>query len=270
MMIAFHPWISKAALISLIALGAAAHATPVVYTLRTVADGKLGSHVFAEALVTIQMKADTRDVQKQPSSNGGFVYTNQVGTVTVRIDDASGRSTRATFASGEVYVRYDSGNGIAGFGSALSPSYPVALDCDDSAYPSDAGYVQDCLVGDGLVNNLYNGTLSAMANPNAGAAVGFGFSPETLALPQNLSQSTLLTGHTHSCATKYTIGPDLGGAGDLFVCSGPAPRGLKTDHGGFFLQDQVGGSDDASNPFGWDGWDLSNTGSLQVEVMTDE
>ena len=270
MTIALHRWISKAALVSLIAFAAAAHASPVVYTLRTVADGKLGSHVFAEALVTIQMKADTRDVQKQPASNGGFLYTNRVGTVTVHVADASGRTTVATFAPDEVYVRYDSGTGIAGFGSALSPTYPVALDCDDSAYPSDATYVQDCLVGDWTTNNLFNGTLSALADPNGGASVGFGFSPQLLALPQNLSQSTLLTGHAHSCAMKYTLGTDIGGAGDLFVCSGPASRGLKTDRGDLFLQDQVGGSDNASNPFGWGGWDLSNTGSLQVEVMTDQ
>jgi hypothetical protein len=270
MTIAFCRWISKITLASMLAAAAGANASPVVYTLRTVADGKLGSHVFAEALVTIQMKADTTTVQKQPGSNGGYVYTNTVGTVTVRVSDSSGRTTLATFVPGEVYVRYDSGTGIAGFGSALSPTYPVALDCADYAYPSDANYVQDCLVGDWVANTIYNGTLSGLADPNGAASVGFGFSQELLSLPQTLSQSTLLTGHAHSCATKYTLGPNFGGAGDLYVCAGPASRGLNTDRGAFYLQDQVGGSNDAFNPFGWDGWDLSNTGSLQVEVMTSE
>ena len=271
MTIASCRWISKIALASMIAAAASASASPVVYTLRTVADGKLGSYVFAEALVTIRMKADTGTVQKQPSSNaGGYLYTNSVGTVTVSVTDASGTTKVATFAPGEVYLRYDSGLGIAGFGSALSPSYPVALDCDDVPYPSNATYVQDCLQSDWAGNsNDYNGTLSALADPGL-AAFSEVLSPELASLPQNLSQSTLLTGQAHSCATTYTVGPTLGFfiIGDLSVCAGPASRGLRTDHGGFFLQDQVGGSITPFNPIGWGGWGASNTGSLQIEVMT--
>lgn len=273
MTIASCRWISKIALASMIVAAAGANATPVVYTLRTVADGKLGSYVFAEALVTIRMKADTGTVQKQASSNGGFLYTNSVGPVTVSVTDASGSTKVATFAPGEVYVRYDSGMGIAGFASALSPSYPVALDCDDVAYPSNATYVQDCLQSDWTGNsNEFNGTLSAQAGQSGIAGFGEVLSPELASLPQNLSQSTLLTGQAHSCATTYTVGPTLGFfiTGDLSVCAGPASRGLSTDHGGFFLQDQVGGSITPFNPIGWGGWGAANTGSLQVEVMTEE
>jgi len=43
MTIASCRWISKIALASMIVAAAGANATPVVYTLRTVADGKLGS-----------------------------------------------------------------------------------------------------------------------------------------------------------------------------------------------------------------------------------
>ncbi|TMH72898.1 MAG: hypothetical protein E6H52_17635 [Betaproteobacteria bacterium] len=273
MTIASCRWISKIALASMIVAAAGANATPVVYTLRTVADGKLGSYVFAEALVTIRMKADTGTVQKQASSNGGFLYTNSVGPVTVSVTDASGSTKVATFAPGEVYVRYDSGMGIAGFASALSPSYPVALDCDDVAYPSNATYVQDCLQSDWTGNsNEFNGTLSAQAGQSGIAGFGEVLSPELASLPQSLSQSTLLTGQAHSCATTYTVGPTLGFfiTGDLSVCAGPASRGLSTDHGGFFLQDQVGGSITPFNPIGWGGWGAANTGSLQVEVMTEE
>jgi hypothetical protein len=272
MTISSYRWVSKIAFASMIAAAAAANATPVVYTLRTVADGKLGSYVFAEALVTIRMKADTLTVQKQPSSNGGYLYTNSVGTVTVSVTDASGRSKVATFAPGEVYVRYDSGTGIAGFGSPISPTYPVALDCDDVAYPANATYVRDCLQSDWAGNsNEFNGTLSALADPGL-AAFREVLSPELASLPRNLSQSTLLTGQAHSCATTYTVGPTLGFfiTGDLSVCAGPASRGLSTDQGGFFLQDQVGGSITPPNPFGWGGWGASNTGSLQVEVITAE
>jgi hypothetical protein len=256
-------WVSKVALGLAAAIAASASASPVVYTLRTVADGKLGSHVFAEALVTIQMKADTSTVKKQPSPgpNGGFLYTNSAGTATVSVSDGSGRTTVATFAPGEVYVRYDAGTGVAGFGSSISPSYPIALDCDDYAYPSGS-YTQDCVQGDWWDNYAYyNGTLSAMTDPTGSY---FGFTQATLNLPQNLSQSTLLTGRAHFCATTYTIGTDYND-GNLQVCSGPAARGLRTDRGGFFLQDQIGGTTD----YGWVGWAMSNVGSLQVEVMTE-
>ena len=273
MTIASYRTISKIALASMIVAAASASASPVVYTLRTVADGKLGSYVFAEALVTIRMKADTGTVQQQPGSNGGTVYTNSVGTVTVSVTDASGRTKAATFAPGEVYVRYDSGMGIAGFGSALSPTYPVALDCDDVAYPSDTTYVQDCLQSDwGGNSEESNGTLSAQAGQSVIAGFGEVLSPGLASLPQNLSQSTLMTGQAHSCATTYTVGPTIGFfiTGDLTVCAGPASRGLNTDQGGFFLQDQVGGSITPPNPFGWGGWGASNTGSLQVELITEE
>jgi hypothetical protein len=275
-------WIAAACAALAFVIAAGANAATVVYTLRTVGDGKLGSHAFAEALVTIQMKADTATVQSQPGPNGGLVYTNSVGTAIIKVTDGGGRTTTATFNPGEVYVRYDTGSGIAGFGSAISPTYPFALDCADYGYPSDALYSQDCLNGDwahtldGNYNsNYHNGTLSALADPN-GSQPYYTFSQTLLSLPQNLSQSTLLTGHTHSCATGYSFGPNYDYAGDLFLCNGPAPRGLKTDHGDLYLQDQIGGSDlvggngvgNGPNPFGWGGWDTSNTGSLQVEVMS--
>jgi len=53
-----------------------------------------------------------------------------------------------------------------GFGSAISPTYPIALGCDDYAFPSDNAYVKDCTQGDwGPLDpkNPYvdtNGTLS--------------------------------------------------------------------------------------------------------------
>jgi hypothetical protein len=239
---------------------AGASADPVVYTLRTVADGKLGSRVFSEALVTIQMKADTETVQQQPSTvSGGIVYTN-TGRAAVTIDDGT-RITVAKFAPGEVYVRYDNGIGVAGFGSSISPSYPIALDCSQSL---------GCTQGD--ASSLRSGTLGALV----GAPHNY-FSQETNSLPATLLHSTLLTGPAFSCATAYTVltnpmvsGPYLG------VCGGPAPRGLHTDRGDFFLQDQVGGS--TGNALANDNqsiyfeWDFANYGSLQVQAAeeTDE
>jgi len=110
------------------------------------------------------------------------------------------------------------------------------------------------------------------------AALGLAVAVPAFASPMKYS-ATLVTDikvgeHSyHNAAvtfTTYTVGPLLGFfiTGTLSVCAGPASRGLSTDHGGFFLQDQVGGSMTPPNPFGWGGWGASNTGSLQIEVMT--
>jgi hypothetical protein len=181
------------------------------------------------------------------------VYTN-TGRVTVTVDDGT-RITVAKFAPDEVYVRYDTGVGIAGFGSSISPTYPIALDCSES---------QACTQGD--APNLGSGTLGALV----GGPKSY-ISAATNLLPTNLLQSTLLTGPAFSCAAAYKVltdpmvfGPYLG------VCGGPAPRGLHTDRGDFFLQDQVGGS--TGNALAADtesiyfAWDFANYGSLQVDV----
>ena len=269
-------WIAMAAMASAAALAGTASAEPVVYTLRTVADGKLGVHVFAEALVTIQMRSDTGTVQKKASSNGGFLYAN-TGTATISITDGAWRRV-ATFETNEIYVFYDTGIGVAGFGSKISPTYPISLDCSDYAYPSDSAYTKDCTQGDWWGNyDWHSGTLGVLADPLAAslaasydAASSNVYFPFTLSndpaynpLPQSLSHSTLLTGRAHSCATTYTISSNVTD-GDLVVCSGPAAAGLKTDHGRLFLQDQVGGSGTG----GAGGWAWANTGALQVEVMT--
>jgi hypothetical protein len=263
-------WIAIIVVALTVTLAAGADASPVIYTLRTVADGKLGNHTFYEALVTIRMKSDTQAVRQQVGSNGGVLYTNFTGTATVSITE-NGVTTVATFAPGEVYVRYDAGAAIAGFGSAISPTYPIAIGCDDYAFPSDSGYVKDCTQGDwGPLDpkNPYvdtNGTLSFAALALNWPAYQPLVSAETLALPANLSQSTLITGRTHTCATTYKVGTlqDFIPSGSLLDCKGEASRGLRTDHGGFYLRDKIGGSSNV----GWGGWLVSNSGALQVEVL---
>ena len=250
----------------------------VVYTLQTVADGSIGNHAFFQALVTFRMFSNPRSVTTQPSPVDATkpLYENH-GYATVSVDDA-GTVINAVFAPGEVYVRYDTGAGVAGFGSQISPTYPVALNCANGAYPSDSTYTVDCVQGaasDYLNINdssqiFHAGTLAQLSNPDDP-------SPGVTTLPQSLSQNTLLTGSTHTCAGAYTIGPSpvfhYYFPGDLLVCGGPAPRGLHTSKGDLFLQDQVGGSLDlgnavivgdesASDP----GWDLANSGFLHVEV----
>jgi len=245
--------LAGAALLVAWAASGAASASPVVYTLRTVADGKLGNLVFAEALVTFRMESDTSDVRTATSLSpfGGVLYTNSVGLAQVSVS-VNGVTQVATFEPGEVYVRYDTGLGVAGFGSAISPSYPIALDCSPIAYPAAATYTVDCLQDDS--NNA--GTLYALQNP------GSGWSPDLLALPRSLATDTVLSGVAHTCASIYT----LDASGNLLVCSAPAARGLRTDRGGFYLQDQVGGASAGVGPFLWSGWTLANVGVLQVET----
>jgi hypothetical protein len=259
------------------------HESRVVYTLQTVADGWIGGHAFYQALVTFQMTSDTESVRSRPSPVDASrpLYENRAGHATVTVDD-NGTVITADFARGEVYVRYDTGAGIAGFGSPISPTYPIALNCSDSAFPSDNNYTADCLQGD-FWNflNVSNGDfvfrvgtlaqLNSPVTPSAGVA----------ALPQSLRQDTLLTGTAHTCAGVYTIGssnmdPSAYFPGDLGVCAAPAPRGLQTSKGDLFLQDMVGGTNSLgdlapSNESGSEGgWDLANSGFLHVEVFKDD
>jgi hypothetical protein len=246
-------------------------AAPVVYTLQTVGDGKLGSHPFAEALIRIVQTSDTSQVVATPSGRVQlFVSTTGSGGETIK---QNGKSVVANSQPIQLYLFYDTGKGIAGFGSAISPTYPVALDCNNTTF-NGTPYTADCQVGNAVNFNTSNtgpsygdrdGTLSALYLGSTE------FTPQTLALPKSLAQSTLLTGHVHMCAVSYTVGnfgntfEDLG---DLGTCGGPAPAGhtLMTDHGGFSLQDMVGGSNSGVGPFGWGGWDTSNVGYLSVSA----
>jgi hypothetical protein len=257
----------KVALVAGIALvGSAAAAHPVVYTFRTVADGQLGSRTFTQALVTFRMRSSTSNVQQQPGPIGGTIWTNATGVATVTVDDGY-RTTVATFAPGEVYVHYDTYTGISSFGSSISPTYPVALGCADLV---DLSYAQDCVQGDwqtptppgNTPTGLKNGIAEGLADIDSNPGDSFYVSDAVFSLPESLAQSTLLTGRVHACAVAYTVLP--GGPADtvfeLGACPLAAPRGLVTDKGSFFLQDQYGikfGDDD-------------NTGSLQVEVLSDD
>ena len=236
-----------------------ASADPVVYTMRTVADGKLGNRNFTQALVTIRLHGNTANVQRQ-----GSVLINAKGYATVTVDDGY-RTTVAGFAPGEVYVRYDTYSGIVSVGSPISPTYPVALGCADWV---DSTYVQDCTLGDWTTTNLgnspqqgmYNGTSEALADISAYPGDSIFVSDGALGLPGSLSQTTLLTGRAHTCAGAYSIVPPYSQSQTTFYldkCLSAARRGLATSQGPFFLQDKFGVN------FGTE----ENTGALQVDVM---
>jgi hypothetical protein len=232
------------------------------------------------------MIGDPHAVTSQPSAVDATktLYENHSGYTTITIDD-NGKILTAEFEPGEVYARYDTGDQVAGFGSRISPTYPVALNCSSSAYPSDGTYTADCQQGEGW-NFLTNG--DQIYSFRAGILAQLSYtplptdylasSPAALALPQSLALSTLLTGTAHTCAGVYTILPPAQYSSyiptDLGVCAAPAPHGLHTTKGSLYLQDQVGGSLDlnsypifndeaASDP----GWDLGNSGFFHVEVI---
>ena len=260
-MIKRQAWISAAVLVCAATVGAGAKADPVAYTLRTVADGKLGNRTFYEALVTIQLISDTSGVQQQAGPSAGFfIYTNAKGIARVTVDDGY-RTTVATFAAGEVYVRYDTYTGIVGFGSPISPTYPIALGCANAVTSTPAPV---CMQGDWTTSNLvntpqqgmYNGTAEALADVASVGADGTYLSDGVFFLPTNLSQTTLLTGRAQSCATSYSQDR----FGNLTVCPSAASRGLRTDKGGFYLQDK----------YGINGGSFANTGALQVEILPKE
>jgi hypothetical protein len=210
------------------------------------------------------------------------LYENRTGYATVTVDDG-GEIITADFEPGEVYVRYDTGAGTAGFGSRISPTYPVALNCSDSAYPSVSNYTEDCLQGEAWNylnakdsgDTFHGGTLaqlSYLVDPSAGVAK----------LPSSLSQNTLLTGTAHTCAGVYTIftnplNPSPYFPGNLGTCKNPAPRALHTSKGRLFFQDLEGGtnllgitpiSNQEAGSAG--GWDTANSGFLHVEVIGGE
>jgi len=281
---------------SLIALAAAgsiaglAHAAPAVYTLTTVADGKIGSHAFSQARVTLQLTGDTSTVAAVHSSagNGGQILTNHAGLATVTILD-SGVEWTANFLPGEIYVRVDTGASVAGFGSRISPTYPVALGCINDAYPSASSYQKDCTQGQWFQTGIYGweGTLGAIMDPvlmagstDSGSNAdpyfnGEVYSPAMLTLPASLSKDTVLTGIAHFCAGTYTIADANSGVdtswGDLFICA-PSPRrgGIRTTLGDFELYDLVGGST-ANLPINQleslPAWRLANVGALHVEIL---
>ena len=238
-------------------------AQPVVYTLHTVADGQLGSLQFNEALLTLTFAGDTRNVRTHHDSQGGLVYENDYGTASVAVTVA-GVTTTATFAPGELNVQYNTRTGAASIGSAISPDYPISLGCANTYDP--ATYTSDCVAGDWgvqfdsggyFLNGQRSGTADAAADVAAVPDDWVYSSPAALALPANLSQSTLLTGTTHSCAVPYTIDPVYGFLND---CPAPAPRGLRTDRGSFFLRDLQ------QQPSYYQG----NTAALRVEVQRND
>ena len=238
----------------------AAWSRPVVYTARTVASGRLGSVDFTDARITISFRGDTRNVQTA-MVNGAVLYTNAQGFATLSITQPNGRTIRATFRNGEIYARYDTQLGLVGFASAIGPAYPLIVGCFDPFVCSDIGST------DGFTFfSHYDGIATQLADIAAHPGESSTVTNETLNLPTNLSQSTLLTGYAHACsvALDQSVAPN-------FTASCPAApsQPLHTDRGDFFLVD-MDGADGASTYRGIDGIFTATVGETDQETDLSE
>jgi hypothetical protein len=214
--------IGVCALAAGLALAGAVCASPVVYTVRTIATGILGTVNFADARLTISFTGDTNHVHTA-TVNGAVVYTNSRGVARLSITQLDGSTIRATFKSREIFVRYDTKLGLVGFASAIGLAYPIVVGCPDPFVCSDIG------TNDGYtVFAHYDGIATELADVAAYPADAWSASDGTLSLPTTLSDSTLLTGHPRSCAVDF--------AADTSCPTAPAEP-LHTDKGDFYLFD---------------------------------
>jgi len=218
---------------------AGAVAAPVEYRLETVTDGQIGARAFSRAAVTIVLVTDTRDVQTA-TVNGATVYTVQNGQATIRVSDESGVLT-ARIAPGQIYARYDITNGILGFGSRVSPFYPIALGCGNASCSEGSVQAQG---GPGVYNTccyFEDGLLPMLVDLAAVPSDKLYVSPRVLWEHETLSFPTLLTGVVQACAVPYTNGMYQG----QYSCNAAATVPLHTDHGDLYIQDQASANDTA-------------------------
>jgi hypothetical protein len=224
------------------------YADPVVYTLYTVSDGMLGAESFTEAKLTITFRGDTRNIQTA-TVNGATVYTNHIGTATVAVTQG-GKTTVAKFADQQVYVRYDVTNGLVGFGSGISATFPITLGCG----------IADCTAGT-LGNSYYyqDGISAVLADAAVNSADRNLLTQRVLTQHATLSRNSILTGYTLACAVPYTLN-----AANNFVCQSAPSSPLATDHGGFYLQDLNANPGELAN------WGNGNTAVFTVAVTAND
>jgi len=197
-----------------------ASAEPVVYTLYAETTGTLGSQAFSEAPITIVFKGDTRDVTMHVEQ-GAVVYRLERGAAKLKLTQGA-NTTVARIADSEIYVRYDSTNGVVGFGSpTISTTYPATLSCN-----VPCAYGQPQQFG-------FNAIVSALADVAAVPQDASLYSADLTALPTSLTKSTLLTGYFKTCvnlnAPPFCVPgsttPIHTSLGDFYLSDGPSNGG---------------------------------------------
>jgi len=102
-------------------------AAPAVYSAFVVTDGQLGSWPFTRAMVVVRLKGDTRNTMTT-SQGGSTVYVNDVGSATVTISQGD-KTVTAHLDPSQIFARLDAADGVVGFGSTISPFYPISMSC---------------------------------------------------------------------------------------------------------------------------------------------
>jgi hypothetical protein len=203
-------------LVSIFLIHESASADPVVYKLYAVTDGKLGARQFSQAEITISFRGNTRNVSIQTQPGGAIVYQNNRGKATVTLVQ-NGKKTVANIAEGQIYVRYDTTNGVVGFGSTtVGPFYPIAISCNVGIYTLTNCFFFNSYPSEALVSALadYSG------NPSLYSGISI--------LPTDLSETTVVSGYVSACAVDY---------GNSIVCPAFPVTPIHTDLGDLYLRD---------------------------------
>lgn len=155
-----------------LALPMGAQAAPITYEFYLVTSGSLGNWNFDNALVHFVTQSDTTQAQHFDSLLGqSDIWVNAYGTTTVTVT-SQGRSVKARFNDGQLFVSIDRAGGGVGLGSFDAsnnyvPTYPVGI--------QDG--IPDCIIGDG-----------DCVTPSAA----------TKALPTDLLSSSMMSGRAWS------------------------------------------------------------------------
>jgi hypothetical protein len=115
---------------------AAAMAGPMLYSATAVTDVRVGSTLYSQAVLTIKFVGDTKDIQVVPGvkstlCSGDVFFLLSKGSAALSVK-SQGRTLRARFAPGQVFVALDACSGGIGFGSftgpsGVEPAYPMAF-----------------------------------------------------------------------------------------------------------------------------------------------
>lgn len=110
-----------------VAIGGAASAEPIVYSIHGDADGELDGRAFSGAQFRLELRSDTVHTVTA-IENGVTVYRNDQGHAILFLTRGA-QTTVAHIAPNQIFVRYDPTNGVVGFGThGIGPFYPVSLD----------------------------------------------------------------------------------------------------------------------------------------------
>ena len=215
-----------AAFVSGLAISGSAQAAPVVFTAYAVTDGALGSLTFTDSPVVMTFSGDTENISMQTVGGKAF-YRIDKGSARVSVTVA-GTTTSAQLTDGQVYVHYDVENSIVGFGSSVSPDYPLTMSC---GLPNSACAA---LFGPNGIPGPFAGLVGAIADFDASPPDRSFYSAAVLNHRQTLAKSMVLTGTVNACGPGYNFFP-------LTVCPSPPATKIQTDQGEFYLQDQTFG-----------------------------